>query len=260
MAVIPNVFVSPATPYSEHSAADNGSYTGCYSHRGDHIYVGSGKGVLSVIETATRKVTLQTRMQDMTLRTAIKGIACSGRGNFLLVNAQDRTIRAMPLDATTGHPIVSLTVKYRDHVQSCQWSTACFSPDEDFVVAGTQVKGIHEIYIWDRLTGNLKRKLEGPSEGGSLIDLAVGRANRAEGPFVSRTFLTTFSPSLRSLQWHPYRPIFATISQEDRVYIWANSTKENWSAFAPDFREVHENTEYREMEDEFDIVGLPPIP
>ena len=45
------------------------------------------------------------------------------------------------------------------------------------------------------------------------------------------------------------------ISQEDRVYVWANSTEENWSAFAPDFREVGENTEYKEMEDEFDIVG-----
>lgn len=44
------------------------------------------------------------------------------------------------------------------------------------------------------------------------------------------------------------------VSQEDRVYIWANNTEENWSAFAPDFREVAENTEYREMEDEFDIV------
>jgi COMPASS component SWD1 len=204
-----------------------GVYVGCFSHRGDQVYLGSPRGILTVADTWTRAVTFQTRIVEAQMKVPVKQVAVSRRGNFILFNTNDKSIRAMPIDATTGHPMPYLTVRYRDNVQGYQWAACCFSPDEDFVVAGSQVKGSHELYVWDRLTGNLKRKLEGPAEGGSLRDLA----------------------------WHPHRPIIAAVSQEDRVYIWANSTEENWSAFAPDFREIEENTDYREMEDEFDIVG-----
>ncbi len=40
------------------------------------------------------------------------------------------------------------------------------------------------------------------------------------------------------------------------MYIWSKIYSENWSAFAPDFRELDQNTEYIEREDELDIVQV----
>ncbi|KAL8246642.1 hypothetical protein R6Q59_007858 [Mikania micrantha] len=37
------------------------------------------------------------------------------------------------------------------------------------------------------------------------------------------------------------------------VYIWVKDYTENWSVFAPDFKELEENEEYVEQEDEFDL-------
>ena len=55
-------------------------------------------------------------------------------------------------------------------------------------------------------------------------------------------------------QWHPFRPTVASVSSYGAVLIWGINYQENWSAFAPDFRELEENVEYSEREDEFDIV------
>lgn len=93
--------------------------------------------------------------------------------------------------------------------------------DGDYICAGSHRQ--HELYIWDKSTGNLVKMLTGP-KGECLLDLA----------------------------WHPVRPIILSVSN-GVVNIWSHTQTELWSAYAPNFKELDENEEYNERESEFDI-------
>eukprot|EP00960_Hanusia_phi_P071635 767594-Hanusia_phi.AAC.24 len=118
--------------------------------------------------------------------------------------------------------LVSETGKIR--VNRTQWRKCCFSSDGNYVLGATAEKGEHTIHIWYRENGQLVHVLEGPKE--SVWDLA----------------------------WHPTRTIIASCGQSGKVYIWAKQYSENYSAFAPNFKELEENEEYIEREDEFDLI------
>ncbi|KOM48143.1 hypothetical protein LR48_Vigan07g184700, partial [Vigna angularis] len=122
-----------------------------------------------------------------------------------------------------GSKCLILFREFQDAITKVHWKAPCFSGDGEWVVGGSACKGEHKIYIWDR-AGHLVKILEGPKE--ALIDLA----------------------------WHPVHPFVVSVSLNGFVYIWAKDYTENWSAFAPDFKELEENEEYVEREDEFDLI------
>ena len=49
------------------------------------------------------------------------------------------------------------------------------------------------------------------------------------------------SEGCTDMAWHPARNTLVTVTVPGRILIWAHVYKENWTAFAPDFRELEQN-------------------
>eukprot|EP00039_Didymoeca_costata_P013244 m.198402 g.198402 ORF g.198402 m.198402 type:complete len:467 (-) comp15716_c0_seq24:3311-4711(-) len=187
-----------------------------FSKKGENIYVGTPKGKLIILDTSSLKVIKHFSVSERG-GCGIKSIEFSKDGSAFLVNSVDRILR---LFKTDGHVIMH---EFQDVINRIPWRTCCFSNDGEHVIAGSSLEVQHLIYIWDR-EGNLLRTIEGPKEG------------------------------LLHVVWHPVRRVIASTSTHGVVYIWGVQQTENWSAFAPDFKELDENVEYIEREDEFDII------
>ncbi|KAI8849268.1 quinon protein alcohol dehydrogenase-like superfamily [Chytridium lagenaria] len=115
-------------------------------------------------------------------------------------------------------------MKFLDSVDQNRWADCTFNHNGKLIVGGSGSKHEHKIYIWDKETGSLMKILEGPRQG--LVDIA----------------------------WHPKKSSLASVSSFGVINIWSDSVEENWSAFAPDFKELEENVEYEEKEYEFDYI------
>ncbi|KAG0057401.1 hypothetical protein BGZ83_010860 [Gryganskiella cystojenkinii] len=188
-----------------------------FDRTGKKIYAGTNRGHLRIIDTQSRALLYETRPTT----SAIKSIQFSRRGKEIVVNSNDRAIRLL---ATREDGPPEQLHKFQDLVNRIQWNQCCLSSDADYVIGGSAHQAEHNIYIWDKIGGNLVKILEGPKE------------------------------PLEDLTWHPIRPIVASVSSFGTIHIWATNSQENWSAFAPDFKELEENIDYEEREDEFDIV------
>ncbi|KAG6473876.1 protein RBL-like [Zingiber officinale] len=218
-----------------------------FNKYGDLIYLGNSKGEILIVDSKSIKVNAVIPIPG---NSVIKDIVFSRNGQYLLTNSNDRVIRvyenllpkkgaAKELETMTdadnadfsridklkeaGTKCLCLSREFQDAVTRIQWKAPCFSGDGEWVIGASASKGEHKLYIWDR-AGHLVKILEGPKE--ALIGLA----------------------------WHPLRPLVVSVSVAGLVYIWAKDYMENWSAFAPDFKELEENEEYIEREDEFDLI------
>lgn len=238
-------------PQSRNNKSSDGSggYTptvACFNKCGDLVYVGNSKGEILIIDHKNEQI---LGVVPIPGGAVIKNIVFNRSGQYLLTNSNDRTIRIyenlLPskgglkalndlsnnLDEkdevsklkAVGTKCLALFREFHDSITKMQWKAPCFSGDGEWVIGGSASKGEHKIYIWDK-AGHLVKILEGPKE--ALTDLA----------------------------WHPVHPIVLSVSMTGLVYIWAKDYIENWSAFAPDFKELEENEEYVEREDEFDLM------
>jgi len=145
-------------------------------------------------------------------------------GQYCLINTSDRIIRIYSYTEMLTCGIVrdlEPKQKLQDLVNKSLWRKCCWSGDGEYICGASSRQ--HSLYVWETVSGNLVKILHG-TKGETLADVC----------------------------WHPVRPIIASISS-GVVSIWSYSQVENWSAFAPDFRELEENVEYHERESEFDV-------
>jgi len=194
-----------------------------FDRRGKYIYTGNSRGRICVLSTKSFKTVASFRITAGS-NIIIKSIEFARRGNSFLVNSSDRIIRIYDTKEVLecgkdGEP--EPVQKLQDLVNKTLWKKCCFSGDGEYIVAGSARQ--HSLYIWEKSIGNLVKILHG-TKGEVLLDVV----------------------------WHPVRPTICSISA-GLVSIWAQSQVENWSAFAPDFKELEENLEYEERESEFDL-------
>lgn len=222
-------------------AAHHTPTAACFNKSGDLVYLGNSIGEILIIDHKSNKVCGIVQNPGGAM---VKNIVFSRNARHLLTNSSDRIIRVyenlLPLKdslksfeanvnseteklKSVGLKSLSLFQEFQDSITKEHWKSPCFSGDSMWVVGGSASKGEHKIYIWGR-DGLLVKLLEGPRE--ALVDLA----------------------------WHPIQPIVVSVSLTGLVYVWVKDYTENWSAFAPDFRELEENEEYVEQEDEFDLM------
>ncbi|GLH03170.1 hypothetical protein R5R35_014365 [Gryllus longicercus] len=196
-----------------------------FDRRGQYVYTGNAKGKVLVLSTSDLELKASFKVtQGTTSATAVKSIEFARRGECFLINTADRVIRVYDSQEVLtcgkdGEP--EPIQKLQDLVNKTMWKKCCFSGDGEYICAGSARQ--HALYVWEKSIGNLVKILHG-TKGELLLDVV----------------------------WHPVRPIIASISS-GVVSVWAQNQVENWSAFAPDFKELDENVEYEERESEFDL-------
>ncbi|CAF0716250.1 unnamed protein product [Brachionus calyciflorus] len=199
-----------------------------FDRRGDHIFCGNGKGKITVFKTSTREIITTFKVTNGSASSsAIRQIEFARRGTSFLVSTADRIIRVydtndvLPTNGQQKLGDPEPLQKLQDLVNRTLWKKCCFSGDGEYICAGSSRQ--HSLYIWEKSVGNLVKILHG-TKGEMLLDVV----------------------------WHPVRPLIASVSS-GVVSIWSQTQVENWSAFAPDFKELDENVEYEERESEYDL-------
>ncbi|RXK41961.1 hypothetical protein M231_00682 [Tremella mesenterica] len=188
-----------------------------WSPCGSRIYAGTTGGLLLVIDPLSRYVMNRIRVAN----SGIKQLTFDAMGRNIILSSTDRALRTLSVDSRTG--ALAPVHRFQDLINRTPWHAIAFSGDAEYVMGGAGHKMAHNVFIWDRDSGSLVKVLEGPRE--PLVDC----------------------------DWHPTRPVIASVSTLGEIHLWQTSSPDNWAAFAPGFEELEENVEYDEREDEFDI-------
>lgn len=206
-----------------------------FDRRGSYVFTGGSRGRLTIFkcpasieENTTLEIVSSFKIQpSVSTPAAIREIEFGVRNkDYFLVNSTDRTIRLYSCESAIKAGVNGTCEeirKFQDMVNKTMWKRCCFSGDANAShICGGSARQ-HELYIWETENGTIKKMLQG-TKGEMLLDV----------------------------QWHPLRPILTSVSS-GVVSVWVKPEIENWSAYAPNFKELEENEDYDERESEFDL-------
>uniref|UniRef100_A0A0K0FMP4 Retinoblastoma-binding protein homolog 5 (projected from Caenorhabditis elegans ortholog rbbp-5) n=1 Tax=Strongyloides venezuelensis TaxID=75913 RepID=A0A0K0FMP4_STRVS len=207
--------------YSIPGTGDDSFTCFAFERHGKYIICGSAKGRIVVYDSATLNIVTFFKQGG---NHQIKQIWISRKGDFALTNNSDKVLRCYSiesmLNANRGQTLEPNN-KFSDTVDRRAWAKCAANGTMDYVCGLVQKD--HGIFIWERSTGTVVKRLFNNSGNGAT-----------------------------DIQWHPTKPIISTVYKGE-VYIWKDPCAENWSGFAPDFTEIEDNIKYREREGEFDL-------
>lgn len=214
-----------------------------FDRRGQYIYSGNSKGRLRIMKSPSKDAFSDNGVEDQNLfpvissfkvqrdsgmPAAIKEIEFAPKDKeHFLVNSTDRIIKLYSCKKALAAGINGECVeekKFQEVVNKPLWRGCCFSGEKKVAyVCGGSVRQ-HAVYIWDIENQSVKKMLCADTKGEALLDI----------------------------KWHPTKPIVVSVSN-GLISVWAKAEVENWSAYAPTFKELDENQEYNERESEFDV-------
>jgi hypothetical protein len=107
---------------------------------------------------------------------------------MLLANCSDRAIRLFSLDkqigifnlyhgdqmpSEGGSQLIQPPLKFQDAVNRCGWSHVQLTPEGTLLIAATDVKDAHIIYLFDSLSGQVLHVLEDTREAVLAVTVLI---------------------------------------------------------------------------------------
>ena len=219
-----------------------GPCVGVFARGGEAVWVGSPSGSLSLVRLVQHGAPGSSGVVDRCQRVCppglgVRHLAVGGTAsNLVAVTTGGRRILVLDTQPAGEEAAWQPLCECEDAASSGTWACSALSPDGHWLVGAPKgaASSNHLLHVWDLTPGapgRLHHVLEAPPGSGAATRVA----------------------------WHPTQRLFLSLASAPpgRVLLWAPRRAENWSAFAPDFRELEENEEHVEREDEFDVQPAP---